>query len=179
MILRRNGMSLRKTFARFYDFLLRRFAPILYARKIGVNLGDGCRLLNVSFSTEPYLVTLGDHVSATATRFETHDGGVWVLRNEMPDIDVVRRIQVGNNVFFGYGSIVLPGVTIGDNVVIGAGSIVTKDIASNTIAAGCPARPIKSLAEYKEGIIPHSHNTKNLSPSLKRKFYENYFGDMK
>lgn len=160
---------------RLYEFLLRRFTPIYYAKKIGVNLGNGCRLLNVSFSTEPYLVTLGDHVSATATRFETHDGGVWVLRDKMPDIDVVRRIRVGNNVFFGFGTIVLPGVTIGDNVVVGAGSVVTKDIPSNTVVAGCPARPIKGLAEYEEGVTVNSHNTKNLSPDKKRKYYENYF----
>ena len=43
------------------------------------------------------------------------------------------------------GVTVLPGVTIGDNVVIGAGSIVTKDIPSNVVAVGNPARVIRSL----------------------------------
>ena len=47
--------------------------------------------------------------------------------------------------WFGAGVTVLPGVTIGDNVVIGAGSIVTKDIPSNVVAVGNPARVIRSL----------------------------------
>lgn len=47
----------------------------------------------------------------------------------------------------------MPGVTIGDNVVIGAGSVVTKDIPSNVVAAGVPARLIRSTEEYKEKIL--------------------------
>lgn len=49
-------------------------------------------------------------------------------------------VTIGNNVWIGGGSIILPGVTIGDNVVIGAGSVVTKDIPSNKIAFGNPCR---------------------------------------
>lgn len=54
-------------------------------------------------------------------------------------------IKVGNDVWFGGGVIVLPGVNIGDNVVIGAGSVVTKDIPSNSLAYGNPARVKKEL----------------------------------
>ncbi len=54
-------------------------------------------------------------------------------------------IVVGNSVWFGGGVRVLPGVTIGDNVVIGAGSVVTRDIPSNSVAVGNPARVIKKL----------------------------------
>ena len=50
---------------------------------------------------------------------------------------------IGNNVFIGVNSIVLPGVTIADNVIIGAGSVVTKDIESFSIAAGNPCKIIK------------------------------------
>lgn len=60
-------------------------------------------------------------------------------------LETARPIQVGNSVWFGAGVTVLPGVTIGDNVVIGAGSIVTKDIPSNVVAVGNPARVIRSL----------------------------------
>jgi co-chaperonin GroES (HSP10) len=88
--------------------------------------GQGCRLLDVDFSSEPYLITLGDRVSATRVRFETHDGGVWVARSAHPQIDMVKPIVVGSNVFLGYGAIIMPGVTIGDNVVIGAGAVVTR-----------------------------------------------------
>ena len=56
-----------------------------------------------------------------------------------------KNIVVGNNVWFGAGVTVLPGVTIGDNSVIGAGSVVTKDIPDNVFAAGNPCRVIKTL----------------------------------
>lgn len=56
-------------------------------------------------------------------------------------------IYVGNNVWIGANTIVLPNVTIGDNVVIGAGSVVTKDIPSNTLAYGSPCRVIREINE--------------------------------
>ncbi|MGL4412204.1 MAG: sugar O-acetyltransferase [Bacteroidales bacterium] len=54
-------------------------------------------------------------------------------------------ITIGDNVWIGAGVSILPGVTIGDNVVVAAGSIVNKDIASNVVVAGNPARIIKKL----------------------------------
>ena len=45
----------------------------------------------------------------------------------------------------GAGAIVLPGVTIGDNAVVGAGRVVTKNVEANTVVAGDPAKPIKSV----------------------------------
>jgi len=54
-------------------------------------------------------------------------------------------VMIGNNVWIGGGSIILPGVTIGDNVTIGAGSVVTKSIRSNVLAYGNPCRIIKEL----------------------------------
>ena len=54
-------------------------------------------------------------------------------------------VTIGNNVWIGGGSIVLPGVSIGDNVTIGAGSVVTKSIRSNVLAYGNPCRIIKNI----------------------------------
>ena len=59
--------------------------------------------------------------------------------------ETAKPIQVGNNVWFGGGVKVLPGVTIGDNAVIGAGSVVTQDIPANVLAYGNPCRVIRSL----------------------------------
>ena len=56
-------------------------------------------------------------------------------------------ITVGNDVWFGAGVVVLPGVTIGDNTVIGAGSVVNKDIPSGVIAMGNPCKPIREITE--------------------------------
>jgi len=54
-------------------------------------------------------------------------------------------IKIGNNVWIGMNSVILPGVKIGDNVIIGAGSVVTKDLPNNCVAAGNPAKVIKKL----------------------------------
>lgn len=54
-------------------------------------------------------------------------------------------INIGDNVWIGGGSIILPGVNIGNNVTIGAGSVVTKSIPSDTLAYGNPCVSIKSL----------------------------------
>lgn len=56
-------------------------------------------------------------------------------------------ITIGNNVWLGGNTVILPGVTIGDNAVIGAGSVVTRDIPPNSIAAGNPCRVIREITE--------------------------------
>jgi len=53
------------------------------------------------------------------------------------------HVEIGDNCFIGFGSTILPGVTIGENCVIGAGSVVTRDIPSNSIASGSPARVLR------------------------------------
>lgn len=57
-------------------------------------------------------------------------------------------VHIGRNCWFGAGCIVLPGVTIGDNVVVGAGSVVTKDIPSNVVVVGNPARILREINEH-------------------------------
>jgi maltose O-acetyltransferase len=56
-----------------------------------------------------------------------------------------KPVSIGNNVWIGGNSIILPGVTIGDNVTIGAGSVVTKDISDNVLAFGNPCKVQKKL----------------------------------
>jgi acetyltransferase-like isoleucine patch superfamily enzyme len=175
----RKGMSMIRILINLIRFAVSKvhsaIDPIGYAKSIGVRMGKDCRLLGVNFGTEPYLVTLGDHVSATTTLFITHDGAVWVFREKYPDIDVIAPIKVGNNVFIGAGTKILPGVTIGDNVIIGAGALVTKNIPSNCVAAGMPAKPINSIDEYCKSILPQTVPTKLLSPKEKRDFLEKHF----
>lgn len=159
----------------FFYFFFKKFSPVKYARYIGVEVGENCRLINVSFSTEPYLIKIGNHVSATQVRFETHDGGVWVFRDKNPEIDIIKPIVVGNNVYIGFGAVILPGVTIGDNVVIGAYAVVSKDIPSNSVAVGVPARVIKTTDDYIEKSITIGENTKLMSLSEKEAFYRSKF----
>ena len=62
----------------------------------------------------------------------------------------IANVKIGNRVFVGAGTIILPGVTIGDNVVIGAGSVVSKNIPNNSVAVGNPVKVICTLDEYIE-----------------------------
>jgi maltose O-acetyltransferase len=66
------------------------------------------------------------------------------------DFTKIGLVQIGNNVFIGTGSIILPNVRIGDNVVIGAGSVVTRDIPDDSLALGNPARVVGKTSEYIE-----------------------------
>ena len=56
-------------------------------------------------------------------------------------------VHIGNNVWIGAGSIILPGVTIGDNSVIGAGSVVTHDIPADVVAFGSPCRMTRKITD--------------------------------
>jgi maltose O-acetyltransferase len=95
-------------------------------------------------------VTFGDNVMIAPkvqiyTAFHPFDPIIRAVYTEG-----VKPVQVGNDVWIGGGSILLPGVTIGDNTIIGAGSVVTRDIPANVVAAGNPCRIIRHLnpAEY-------------------------------
>lgn len=126
--------------------------PVGFARSLGVQVGDDCRLLSTSVQTwgsEPYLVRLGNRVLITAqVRFITHDGAVWPFRREHPTIDRMAPIVVSDDCFIGLAAIILPGVTLGESSVVGAGSVVNKDVPARTIVAGTPARPICSIDDY-------------------------------
>jgi maltose O-acetyltransferase len=57
-----------------------------------------------------------------------------------------KPVKIGQNVWLGGNTVILPGVTIGDNVVVGAGSVVVKDIPNNVVVAGNPAKFIKNIS---------------------------------
>lgn len=144
---------------------------IKYARWLGVKIGNDCRLVGVvKFGSEPYLVSIGNHVSITSSSFITHDGGLWVFRENHPNIDLIKPIKIGNNVFIGSNSTILPGITIGNNVIVGANSMVTKDLESGFIYAGIPAKKIKSIEEYWKKNSSDFIKTKQLNPRNKKIF---------
>ena len=71
----------------------------------------------------------------------------------------IGKVKIGNNVFIGAGTIVLPNSSIGDNTIIGAGSIITKDIPSNVVAAGNPAKvlfPIDTFLNKHKNSLENS-----------------------
>jgi len=141
-----------------------------YARHQGVKIGKNCDIQIINFGSEPYLIEIGNHVQITSgTKFFTH-GGAWILREKFPKIDFFGKIIIGDNVYIGNNTLIMPGVTIGDNVAIGAGSVVTKDIPSNCVAVGTPARVIKSYDEYKEKMIPQFDLIDGLNSKEKKEY---------
>jgi acetyltransferase-like isoleucine patch superfamily enzyme len=163
-------------------YLMRKLAnrsnksKLKYLRKRGCQIGEGTRLLcNVNqLGAEPYLVEIGEDClfSGGATLY-THDGGVKVLNSlnyfDGKRMDKFGKIKIGNNCFIGNGAKILPNVTLGDNVIIGAGSIVTKDIPSNSVAAGVPAKVICSIDEYYNKNSQYFLNTAGMDEEQKRK----------
>ncbi|NWJ97222.1 MAG: acyltransferase [Chloroflexi bacterium] len=134
---------------------------LAYYRKQGLQIAEDCRLIGLpSFGSEPYLVSIGKHVTISGNvTFVTHDGATFVFRHLTSSLPgnskVIRygRITVHDNCFIGHGSIIMPGVTIGPNAVVGAGSIVVKDVEPNTIVGGNPARLITTVEEYAKKAV--------------------------
>lgn len=146
-------LSLIRKLPRILDPVYAKAFPEQYARRIGVRVKGRLHIYGSSFGmfgTEPWLITLGDNVHITKqVEFVAHDGGTLILRGEVPDLEITKPIVVGDNVYIGIRSLIMPGITIGSNVIIGAGSIVTRDIPDNSVAVGVPARVIKSIDEYR------------------------------
>lgn len=140
--------------------LLAKFRQVDYARLIGVHMGTDIHIYGNAkkmFGTEPWAITLGSHVHITdGVRFVNHDGGTLIFRDSIPDLEITKRITVGDYVYIGIETVILPGVKIGNHCVIGARSVVTRDIPDNSVAVGVPARVIESTEEYLEKLKENS-----------------------
>lgn len=121
--------------------------------RVGKNFG---RLNGVILDpSHCWLIEIGDNVLlAPRVHILCHDAST----KEFLNYTKIGKVKIGNRVFIGAESVVLPNVTIGDNVIIGANSTVTKDIPSNVVAAGNPAKIICSLEEY---LKKQKENMKN------------------
>ncbi len=146
-------MYKRLTQLRRLFFIMGRFCfgGVWFGRKLGVQIGNHCRIYSTRFGSEPFLINIGNNVTVTSgVSFITHDGSTGLARDEKGRRYTYGRIIIGDNVFIGVNSILLPGVEIGSDVIIGAGSVVNRSIPSGTVAAGTPVRQIGSFKEYVE-----------------------------
>lgn len=115
--------------------------------KTGMSVGKNFKRLGgvILDPSHCWLITIGDNVTmAPRVHILCHDAST----KDFLGYTKIGNVTIGNHVFIGAESVVLPGVSIGDNVIIGANSTVTKDIPPNSVAVGSPARVISSLDEY-------------------------------
>lgn len=137
---------------------------VAYARRIGVTVGKDCRILTSYFGTEPFLIEIGNKVTITSgVKLITHDGATWLINDKKGRRYLYRRIKIGNHVFIGVNSIIMPGVIIEDNVIVAAGSVVAKSIPSGKIVGGNPARIIGTYSDFERKVLENytSDNSRN------------------
>lgn len=111
--------------------------------QVGTNFG---RLHGVILDpSHCWLITIGDNVTmAPRVHILCHDAST----KHFLGYTKIGRVNIGDNVFIGAESVVLPGVNIGSNVIVGANSTVTHDVPDGVVVAGSPARVISTLEEY-------------------------------
>ena len=175
-------MTLRQIIGRIQIKLLEKAsnsARIRYLRRNGMKIGRDCLIGTMNFSTEPYLIEIGDHVAiADDTEIVTHDGGVWCFRDEIKNADLFGRVKIGNNVFIGNNCTILPNTTIGDNCIIGSGSVLRGKFPENSVIVGNPAKVIMDIKVqkflYKQN--PDLLQTKGLKRKEKTDTIKKHFG---
>jgi acetyltransferase-like isoleucine patch superfamily enzyme len=147
-------------------------------RRQGVRIGEGCIVYTTLFSTEPYLVQIGDHVAiSSGTSFITHDATGHIF-DDHPDMDLFGPITVGDHTFFGTNCTILPGTRIGSRCVIGSGSVVRGVIPDGSVVFGNPAQVVMKTSLLKQLMVNHKHrlDTRHLSPKEKEKVLRRHFG---
>ncbi len=140
------------------------------AIKAGVKMGKNNSVSSHFWSSEPYLITIGNHCQITAgVHIQTH-GGAHILRDEFPEFDVFGKVTIGDWVYLGNNAQVMPGVTIGNHVLVAAGSIVTKSVPANVVVGGNPAKIICSIEEYKQKNFKYNVGCKGMSLEEKKAY---------
>lgn len=162
-------IPIKSILRRILRLYLKQTDTVKWARFIGVNVGEHTTIASsVIFSSEPYLITIGNYVQVTReVTFHTHGGG-HVLRDLIPDFDCFGRIVVEDNVYIGSNSIILPGITIGKGSLVAAGSVVTKSVRPRTVVGGNPAKELCTIEDYFEKNKCYNTSTKGLNYEQKK-----------
>lgn len=112
----------------------------------GAKIGNRCKVSSHTFICEG--VTLEDEVFVGHSVTFTNDrfpraAAQGRLQTEADWVSIPTLVKRGASI--GSGAVLLCGITVGENALIGAGSVVTRDVPPDTVVAGNPARPVKSV----------------------------------
>lgn len=111
-----------------------------HSKDAKIVINDGCGFSGTVIGAFQE-IKIGNNVRCGANTLITDSD--WHLTDSR--VSEPKPVSIGDNVWLGYGVIVLKGVSIGENSIIGAGSVVSKNIQANVIAAGNPCNVIKSI----------------------------------
>jgi acetyltransferase-like isoleucine patch superfamily enzyme len=146
-------------------------------RSRGVRIGEGCVIHTEHFSSEPYLVEIGDNVGiAPGVHFMTHDGSVFPARRI--GALIFGRISIGDNSFVGMNSLILPGTVVGRDCIIGAGSVVGGTVPDGSVVTGNPGRVVMSVKMAEQLPARHRHrlDVSGLDPEERERRIREHFG---
>ncbi len=138
--------------------LIRGEIPTKTLIKRGMKVGTGFNRQQGVYldPTHCWLIEIGDNVTMSVhVTLLAHDASTKAICGYTK----LGRITVGSGTFIGAGATLLPGVTVGEGAIIGAGSVVTRDIPAYTIAAGSPARVIRTLEQQKQRFEEKRENS--------------------
>ena len=135
---------------RWFKLYVRLFRPRgdeynqLLKHTLGIHaIGSGTHINYGAVIADPQFVSIGSNVVLSDCTIFGHDGAAQVLVTALGiPLDAVAKVVILDNVFVGWGAIIMPGVTIGPNAIVGAGSVVTQDVPPGIVVGGVPARPI-------------------------------------
>jgi acetyltransferase-like isoleucine patch superfamily enzyme len=116
-------------------------------------------------------VRIGEQcVIADRAMFIDFDHGVVEVERPIRLQGIYKRdVEVGSNVWIGYGACILRGVSVGDNAIVGTNAVVTRDVPANAVVAGAPARVIRMREaplglRWKHPVEPDPAAATTLSP---------------
>lgn len=149
--------------------LLNREVPTETLIKRGMRVGKDFNRQQGCFldPTHCFLITIGDDVTMSIrVTVMAHDAST----KKTLGCTKIGQVHIGNHVFIGANTTILPGVTIGDYAVIGAGSVVTHDVPARTVIAGVPAKVICGVDEYLEKFQAQMHAGNTFSDEYRMGF---------
>lgn len=154
-------------------------------------MGEHCFIDRYAYIVDRAFIRLGNNVRINRCVMMCHDGSVNMINRAYGlRLDNVGKIDIRDNVYIGYGAVILPGVTIGPNAIVSVGSVVRSDVAEGDVVSGVPAKRVGRLSmsvamlQAKNRGYPWRHlinarqgeQDESIEPELQRLRLEYFYG---